>query len=191
MDIGHALKCIATGMPVMFTGGQPGCRAGEERLSYSKIDAPEVLTVWSEGFEPGRAMHVKYSQDGQNISPPIEWKGVPAGTEALALLVEDPDSPTPEPYVHWMVYNMEPGAHGLPEGYMGMSGPSEGKNSTWHSGYVGMAPPKGDLPHHYHFQLFALDRRLDLVSGTGRTTLLHAMKGHVIGKGRLVGMFSR
>jgi Raf kinase inhibitor-like YbhB/YbcL family protein len=191
MELGHTIKCLATGMPALLTGGQPGCRAGEERLSYTKIDAPEVLIVSSEAFESGAAMPKQYSQDGQNISPPIKWADVPEGTEALALLVEDPDAPTPEPYVHWMVYNMPPATHGLPEGYMGLGEPVEGKNSTLHSGYIGMAPPRGDLPHHYHFQLYALDQRLALDAGTGRSTLFHAMKGHVIGKGRLIGLFSR
>lgn len=199
MEIGHAVKCIATGMPALITGGKPGCRAGDERLAWFKpgmIGGVELL-VRSDAFENLSAMPSKYSADGQQISPPLSWSTVPEGARSLALVVEDPDAPTPNPFVHWLLYNIPADLRGLPEDVRheeiaaAARGAMQGKNSTLKIGWAGMAPPKGDTPHHYHFQLFALDRTVDLAPGAGRTALFDAMAGHVVGRGDLVGTYQR
>lgn len=199
MDIGHAVKCIATGMPALITGGKPGCRAGDERLAWFKpgMSANAELLVRSDAFENMSAIPSKYSADEQQISPPLSWSTVPEGTKSLALVVEDPDAPTPNPFVHWLLYNIPAELRGLPEDVRheeiaaAARGALQGKNSTLKIGWAGMAPPKGDTPHHYHFQLFALDRTLELAPGAGRTALFDAMAGHVIGRGDLVGTYRR
>lgn len=197
MELGHTLKCIALGMPAMFMGGKPGCRAGSERLSYMKLEAPDLITVASDAFDPNSDIPAMYSQDGYNTSPPLHWTGVPAETHSIALIVEDPDAPTPNPYVHWLAYNIFPETTRLPEGIINLEyieAPlimMQGKNSSLKPGFIGAAPPRGDSPHHYHFQLFALDIVLPILPGVGRGALLDAMKGHVLGKGELIGLFQR
>ena len=199
MDVGHAVKCVATGMPALITGGVPGCRAGNERLAWfqPELQSARELLVRSDAFDNRSAMPKKYSADGAAISPPLSWSTIPEGTKSLALVVEDPDAPTPNPFVHWLLYNIPPDLRGLPEDVRyeeiaaAARGAMQGKNSTLKIGWTGMAPPKGDTPHHYHFQLFALDRVLDLAPSAGRTALFEAMASHVIGRGDLVGTFQR
>lgn len=199
MDIGHAVKCVATGMPTMLTGGRPGCRAGDERLAWFKpgMSAGTELLVRSDAFQSMSPIPSKYSADGEQISPPLSWSTPPEGAKSLVLVVEDPDAPTPNPFVHWLLYNIPPELRGLAEDVRheeiaaAARGALQGKNSMLTIGWAGMAPPKGDTPHHYHFQLFALDRMLDLAPGAGRTNLFDAMAGHVMARGDLVGTYQR
>lgn len=199
MDIGHTVKRIVTGMPAIITGGKPGCRPGEERLAWSKpeLAATRELFVRSDAFEGLTSIPSKYSVDELGISPPLSWSTVPDGTKSIALVVEDPDAPTPDPFVHWLLYNVPADLRGLPEDVRheeiaaAARGAMQGKNSMLKLGWTGMAPPKGDTPHHYHFQLFALDSTLDLKPGAGRSALFEAMMGHVIGRGDLVGTYQR
>jgi hypothetical protein len=186
------------GMPALVFGGHPLCRAGDERLaSHGFADVPHVISVSSDLFGAGDPIPRKYTADGPNLSPRLTWHGTPATAQSLALIVEDPDAPTPNPFVHWLAYNIPGWVRGIPEGVPAleqMVQPVEllqGKNSTMKVGYTGCAPPKGDSPHHYHFQLFALDKVLDLSPGSGRSALLKAMKGHLIAKGELVGTYQR
>lgn len=199
MDFGHAVKCIATGMPALITGGKPGCRAGDERLAWFKpgLSGGIELFVRSDAFESMGAIPSRYSAEEQQISPPLSWSAPPAKTQSFALIVEDPDAPTPNPFVHWLLYQIPTELRGLPEDVRheeiaaAAQGSMQGKNSNLKIGWAGMAPPKGDTPHHYHFQLFALDRMLELSPGAGRTALFDAMAGHVIGRGQLVGTYQR
>ena len=197
MELGHTVKCLTIGMPAILFGGKPGCRAGDERLAWNTIEAPAILSVSSEMFDEGDRIQKRYTADGQNISPRVNWFGVPPSAKSLALLVEDPDAPTPNPYVHWIAYNMSPMVPGIGEAIPlndHIFQPLEmlqGKNSALKIGYTGCAPPKGDLAHHYHFQLFALDRMLEIGAGAGRSAFLKAIKGHVIAKGELVGTYQR
>jgi Raf kinase inhibitor-like YbhB/YbcL family protein len=199
MDIGHTLKSITMGMPTIFTGGQPPVRAGNERLAWASpnLAASQEVFVRSDAFENVGQIPAKFSVDGQDISPPLSWSRVPDGTQSLTLLVEDPDAPTPNPFVHWILYNLPPDLCGLPEDVRHENpaaaggGALQGKNSNLKIGWTGMAPPKGDTPHHYHFQLFALDKRLDLEPGAGRSAVIDAMAGHVIGRGEVVGTYQR
>ncbi|HEX4125600.1 MAG TPA: YbhB/YbcL family Raf kinase inhibitor-like protein [Tepidisphaeraceae bacterium] len=197
MNIGHTVKSIATGLPHLVTGGVPGERAGDGRLSGRQFSAAETMSISSSAFADGEMMPALYSADGQNISPPLAWTSIPAEAKSLVLIVEDPDAPTPNPFVHWLVYNMPATTRELPAAIPGeptLTMPvemSQGRNSALKIGYTGAAPPKGDTPHRYFFQLFALDRRLELIGGVGRSALLSAMKGHVTGKGVLVGTYQR
>jgi hypothetical protein len=184
-------------MPALVFGGQPRCRAGEERLASHQFDVPDTIAVSSDQFGSGDPIPLKHSADGQNISPALSWRGLPPDTQSIVLLAEDPDAPTPNPFVHWIAYNIPISAHGMPEAISHdeqMQQPipmRQGKNSGMKIGYTGCAPPKGDTPHHYHFQFFALDRMLDLNPAAGRSALLKAMKGRVLAKGELVGTYQR
>jgi Raf kinase inhibitor-like YbhB/YbcL family protein len=191
MNMSHAATGITTDISTSLSADKFGWRAGEERLSFRKFVAPEVISVASPAFTAGGAVPDKYGEDGQNISPPIKWWGVPQSAASVVLIVENPDAPTHEPYIHWIVYDIASTIRSLPEGYMGMGSPVQGKNSKSQTGYVGMASHRGNLPHHYHFQVYALARMLKLGGGAGYESVLSAMKAHVIGKGRLVGTFDR
>lgn len=197
MEFGHTVKCLTMGMPALLFGGHPACRAGDERLASRILSAPTTLSVASEMFGYGEEIQKKYTADGENISPALSWYGVPSAAKSLALLLEDPDAPTPNPFVHWIAFNIPAWVPGIPQAIPAnehLFQPVEmmqGKNSSLKIGYIGCAPPKGDSPHHYHFQLFALDRVLNLSPGAGRSALMNATKGHVLTMGELVGTYQR
>jgi hypothetical protein len=141
----------------------------------------------------------RFTADGAGVSPPLVWRDPPAGTACLALLVEDADSPTPQPLVHAVVWGLPPVAGTLEEG--GIATPAEvgsggegevGRNSYLRDGWLPPDPPTGHGEHRYVFQLIALDQAVAPPSGTlGRTALLEAIAGHVLAAGVLIGTYSR
>src|SRR5438309_4766726 len=161
--------------------------AGTLAAERPEMAKAQMMLVSSPAFSPGGPIALGYSAYGKSDIPPLSWSALPAGTQSLALIVEDPDASTPQPFVHWTAWNISPTAHGVPDG---LAGAVQGANGTGKPGWRGPHPSDGKL-HHYHFQLFALDRKLDLPASGGRDVLLAAMKGHVIGKGRLVGTFAK
>lgn len=175
-----------------------GLRAGIETTAYHAEfeGAPEAIRVASPAFGEGAAMPARFTQDGEKLSPPLAWSGIPAGTAALVLLVEDADSPTPKPIVHAIAWDLEPTSEGLAEGALaspGSTGTIEevGKNTFLKAGYLPPDPPTGHGPHRYLFQIYALNRRLGLEGTPGRGALLEAMHGHVLAKGALTGTYER
>lgn len=155
------------------------------------------LTVSSPAFAAGARIPKAHAHapEGRNVSPPLAWEGVPQGAHELALIVDDPDAPRAEPWVHWVVYGIPPSAGGLPEGASSGSGlpdgTRQGENDFDETGWGGPLPPPGHGTHHYHFKVYALDARLDLEPGASKDDLLRAMKGHVLAQGELVGTYSR
>jgi Raf kinase inhibitor-like YbhB/YbcL family protein len=165
-------------------------------MELPQTDGPLNLHVRSDAFEEGREIPDEYSADGRNVSPSVAWSGVPAGAQSIVVIVEDPDAPPPQtPFVHWLVYAIPPTVERLPQGIPKVKQPEQpagivqGLNSSGSVGWFGPKPPKGDPPHHYHFQVFALDRNLKLEPGVNRQQVLEAMSGHVVGKGQVVGLF--
>jgi Raf kinase inhibitor-like YbhB/YbcL family protein len=127
------------------------------------------------------------------VPPGLTWDEPPAGTRSLALLVEDPDAPTPEPFVHWLVANIDP-AHSrrmLSEGMRVIPGAALGRNTFGRIGYGGPEPPRGHGTHHYHFRLFAVDEPLSLLEGFSKEDLLKATRGHVLASGEVIGTYRR
>lgn len=156
------------------------------------------LKVTSSAFANGQLIPRRHTGDGEDLSPPLSWTGVPGQARSLALICDDPDAPSREPWVHWVIYNIPVSMTGLPQGVprqpqpAAVPGASQGRNS-WpsnHVGYRGPAPPPGK-PHHYHFQLYALDQTLGLAAGADKAALLKAMAGHVVGRGELMGVYQR
>lgn len=139
-----------------------------------------------------------YSPEGDNVSPPLAWNGVPPGTKELALIVDDPDAPRTEPWVHWVLYKIPPAAAEIPQNASQGTGllteprgPLEGKNDFDELGWGGPLPPKGHGTHHYYFKLYALDEELNVGEGAAKPDLLHAMEGHVLAEAEVVGTYSR
>ncbi len=164
------------------------------------IPAGREMRLTSTAFKNGEIIPEKYTAEGLDVSPPLEWAGLPEQTRELALICEDPDAPSVEPWVHWVIYKISPTLGGLPEGLPQDQelGPPinafQGKNS-WSGGrvigYRGPAPPAGHGTHHYHFTLFALDEPLEIEPGVDKNALLEAMHGKVIEKVELIGIFRR
>jgi Raf kinase inhibitor-like YbhB/YbcL family protein len=156
-----------------------------------------ALTLRSEAFTDGQATPRRYTGDGEDLSPPLSWSGLPAGTRELALIVDDPDAPRAEPWVHWVLAKIPADVGTLTEGLPRNPtldvplGAVQGKNSWGTDGYRGPAPPRGHGTHHYHFKLYALDAPLPVAQGTDKAGLLEALRGHVLGETELVGTYQR
>ena len=159
---------------------------------------PQKITVGSPTLVADQTMPRDYTPDGRNLSPPLTWSDLPAGTRQLAVICEDPDAGNPPPFVHWVIYNIPATANGLPENIpfepnvampSEISGAVQGLSGFRRPIYRGPAPPPGK-PHHYHFIVYALDRG-DLPAGLNRAELLDAIKGHVLGQGELVATYER
>ncbi len=147
----------------------------------------------------GEMMPRDHAPDGRNLSPPITWTNLPAGTTQIAVMCQDHGAGNPPPWVHWIIYNIPGTASGLPQGLpfdstqpmpTEIGGTVHGNNSWGLPMYRGPAPPQGSL-HHYHFVVYALDAELNLPPGLDRQELLDAIEGHVIGQGDLVPMYER
>lgn len=159
-----------------------------------------TIKLRSTAFKNGQRIPDEFTGDGADVSPALEWEGVPAGTRELALICDDPDAPQAEPWVHWVLYGLSPLVTSLPEGLPAgtrLSTPLamlQGRNS-WTSGrttgYRGPLPPKGHGTHHYHFKLYAVDAPLSLNPGIDKKALLQAMQGHILATGELIGTFAR
>ena len=158
------------------------------------------IKIHSTAFADGQAIPKQHTGDGQDLSPPLAWEGVPECAKELALICDDPDAPTAEPWVHWLLYKLPANVRELAAGISASSRLEspvqalQGRNS-WSSGrtigYRGPAPPPGHGVHHYQFKLYALDHELDLHAGIDKRTLLKALQGHVLAEGQLVGTYQR
>ncbi|HEX9294866.1 MAG TPA: YbhB/YbcL family Raf kinase inhibitor-like protein [Polyangiaceae bacterium] len=167
-------------------------RSSDSHLAIHKLGATPRLSFSSSAFPQGGPIPRRYAKDGENFSPPLSWGELPAGTLALALLCEDPDAPMPQPFVHWVVCCVPPTTTHVSEGVSELTPRFvQGKNSFGSRRYDGPAPPPGHGVHHYHFQLFALDRELTLGDTPDRGDLVDAMRGHVIAAGDVVGTYER
>ncbi|MBI4578189.1 MAG: YbhB/YbcL family Raf kinase inhibitor-like protein [Planctomycetes bacterium] len=156
-----------------------------------------TMTIESSGFAAGQPIPRKFTGDGSNVSPPLTWTAGPSGTQEYALIVDDPDAPTPQPWVHWVLYKLPAHTTSLPEGVApaervaSPGGALQGKNSWGRIGYGGPEPPRGHGVHHYHFKVYALDTSLELPPGIDKDRLLKAIEGHVLAQGELVGTYQR
>jgi hypothetical protein len=155
-----------------------------------------ALALTSTAFEPGGAIPAAYTCQGKNVSVPLAWSGVPAGTRSLALIVDDPDAPDPAApkmtWVHWVLYNIPPTATGLPgavEPKALPAGTLEGRNDWGRTGYGGPCPPVGR--HRYFFKLYALDVPLPDLGQPDKARLERAMQGHVLVQQQLVGTYAK
>ncbi|MGH2872341.1 MAG: YbhB/YbcL family Raf kinase inhibitor-like protein [Solirubrobacteraceae bacterium] len=152
-----------------------------------KLNVAE-LRLRSPAFEHHKRIPDRYSGDGEDLSPELQWTGVPEGTRAFAVVVHDPDAPLVDGFTHWVAYGLSGDARGVREG--GGDGLIQGLNSFGNTGYNGPAPPPDHGTHHYYFWVYALDEELALEPGLGRRALLETIEDHVIEQARLVGTFS-
>lgn len=151
------------------------------------------FTVKSTAFPNGGEIPKKYTCDDADLSPELTWDGVPAGTQSLALIADDPDAPMGT-WTHWLIWNIPAKATRLPEDAPKVNlldnGARQGGNDFKRVGYGGPCPPPGK-PHRYYFKLYALDARLDVKAGAVRSELEPAMKPHILSQAQWMGTYGR
>jgi len=155
------------------------------------------LLLHSPAFTSGKRVPKRHTGDGEDLSPPLTWTGVPTAAQELALIADDPDAPTAEPWIHWVIYKIPVATEGIVEGVPPVAQPRfpataiQGTNSWGSVGYRGPAPPRGHGVHRYFFKLYALDRCLDLPDGLDKSGLLERMEGHIVAHCELMGTYER
>lgn len=156
-----------------------------------------VILIQSSAFPAGGSIPEKYTCEGIDRSPPLDWNGVPSRSITLAIVMEDVDA---SGFMHWILFNFAPHIIALPEGipnipvltsypWLGHIG-THGNNDYGKLGYGGPCPTRGET-HRYVFRLYALDRVLDLPPGVSKIGFKKAVEGHVIAEGELMGMYGR
>ena len=178
---------------LMALVGLSGCGSEQEQPPEDSPDWAK-LELSSMAFSEGQPIPKKHTGEGADVSPPLSWSGLPEGTQELALICDDPDAPRGT-WVHWLIYGIPATATGLPEDLSGTDwregGMVEGTNSFGNNGYGGPMPPPGDGKHRYFFKLYALDSKLALEPGLDKQSLEKAIRGHILGKGELMGTYRR
>ena len=196
---------VASAMALIPFLGLTACNSGGTKTSPSAPAAHQKIELRSTAFAEGQPIPKKYTAEGKNVSPPLRWSKLPAGTKELALICDDPDAPSPknprpDPWVHWVIYRIPAAETGMPEGVARQdrldkpSGVFQGQNS-WpkgeNIGYLGPEPPPGSGTHRYFFKLYALDEELALEPGLDKASLRKVIEGHVLGEGHLMGTYQR
>jgi len=187
----------AAGYPIKGAGIKIDRTTITPAVTASQSEEAEMsLTITSSAFEPGGEIPARYTCDGEDVSPPLTWTGIPDGAQSLVLVVDDPDAPDPEAprmtWVHWVLYNLPPDAKGLPEAVTSDDlpvGTREGLNDWKRTGYGGPCPPIGR--HRYFHKLYALDQQLPDLGAATKTELEAAISGHILGMAELVGTCER
>ena len=150
------------------------------------------MEIKSTAFKEGEIIPRRYTCDNIDISPPLKWSQVPAGTKTFAIICDDPDAPMGT-WVHWVLFNLPENVLELPENVLKLevlkNGARQGKNDFGKIGYGGPCPPSGT--HRYYFKIYALDKKLDSKPGITKKELLKAMEGHMLAEGQLMGRYKR
>ncbi len=179
--VGHALEGVRAGLDKTFWADPAN-------------GAAETLQVTSEAFADGAAIPIRFTEDAAKTSPSLAWTGVSADAAAIAVVVEDPDSPTPAPFVHLLAL-IEVADAAFPEGAFLeeriADGVVVGHNSMRKLGWLPPDPPTGHGEHRYLFQVYALDHRPDLKAGAEKHDFERALRGHVIARGQMIGTYER
>jgi Raf kinase inhibitor-like YbhB/YbcL family protein len=169
-------------------------RAGHGKLAIATLGGDGVLNkggfrLTSPAFNDGEPLDPSFTADEEDaVAPPLEWTAPPPDAVELALIVEDPDSPTPEPFCHWLVWGLRAQQGKLLEGE---TPPRVGKNSFRNSEWLLPNPPTGHGPHDYVFQLFAVDSGIALMPGASRAELVEALEGHVVAAALITATYVR
>lgn len=150
------------------------------------------MKLKSQAFKSGEKIPKKFTGEGEDVSPQLEWTNVPDGTKSFVLICHDPDAPLVNPgtygFVHWVLYNIPGSVANLEEA---TNNYTEGVNDFQKEGYMGPMPPEGHGRHHYFFWILALNEELDIEPGLTLWQVLERIEKHVIGMNRLVGTYER
>ncbi|MDD5459873.1 MAG: YbhB/YbcL family Raf kinase inhibitor-like protein [Phycisphaerae bacterium] len=150
------------------------------------------IKITSSAFKRESMIPARFTCDGEDISPPLQWENLPQGTQTLAIIADDPDAPMGT-FVHWVLYNLPADvnelAEAVPAREMLENGAIQGKTDFGRVGYGGPCPPSGT--HRYFFKIYALDKKVDIVGNADKSRLIIAMQGHILGQGELMGKYKR
>ncbi len=182
--VGHALR---------------GQRAGLEKTAFQAVDlraGMASITVASLAFVDHAPIPARYTADGEGVSPPLHWTGVPASAASVVLIVEDADAPTPQPLVHAIVVDLPTGDGALAEGALPSAGHDAtdlkvGRNSYLQAAWLPPDPPPGHGVHRYAFQIFALERGATFGDRPGRDAVLDAIRARGLASGCVIGTYER
>ena len=148
------------------------------------------MKITSSAFSDGALIPIKYTCDGDDISPPLVWSDIPENTASFVLINDDPDAPVGT-WDHWILFNLEGKTTELAENVdlSKLAGVQLGRNSWRRNDYGGPCPPYGT--HRYFFKLYALDMKLDLPAGSSKQNIEKAMAGHILAEAELLGRYKR
>jgi len=183
-------------LPEAVGHAMQGVRPGFDKLVWADptlVAVPDVIRVTSPAFMAGGAIPARFTDDGEGLSPPIAWDGIPDNAAELLMIVEDADPPLPSPLVHAIVHRLPPMAGALAEGELsgGHLDVATGRNSYLKTGWLAPDPPTGHGAHHYVFQLYALGAPSDLGAHPGRSAVRDILEALAIARGRLIGTYAR
>ena len=183
-------------LPEALGQGLRARRAGMDRIVIqSKMPSLALLEVSSPAFENNSPIPVEYTADGDGVSPPLEWKGIPAQASSLVVVVEDADAPTARPLVHLIVVNLPARDGGLREGEIQRerleSGADTGRNSFLRVAWLPPDPPPGHGQHRYVFQVFAISGTMKFGDHPGRGAVVDVLRERAIAAGQLIGTYER
>jgi Raf kinase inhibitor-like YbhB/YbcL family protein len=151
------------------------------------------MELISSAFDHLGSIPSRHTCEGEDLSPPLAWRGAPEGTRSFVLIVDDPDAPDPSRpkrvWVHWLVYNLPATTHALPEGGRLPAGALTGRNDSHGTDWDSICPPIGR--HRYFFKLYALDAELPDLKMPTKAELEQAMHGHVLARAELMGTFQQ
>lgn len=206
MFSGIAKKVVRLLVAVFMVYGVSGCSSGDNDAEHSGTEPSTSqsengkesmgMEITSPAFGHNERIPVKYTGEGEDVSPELVFENVPDEAKELALICDDPDAPG-KTWVHWVIYKIPAETKGLPAGVKNSAtlpvppGAMQGVNSWGSLGYGGPHPPAGHGVHHYHFKLYALDRELDVKTHLEKEALLQAMEGHIIAQAELTGTYDR
>lgn len=183
-----ATVVIFLAVAITFYISRPGPESEVSPAPPLIVNDAKNMKIESPAFGANANIPAKFTCDGENISPPLAIRDVPAEAKALALIMDDPDAPVAGGFVHWVLFNFNTATSEIPENSV-PAGAAQGQNSAGRSSYTGPCPPSG--VHRYFFKLYALDSPLDLDSQAKREDVEKAMGGHIIAKAELIGLYQR
>ena len=186
---GAMALAMAAGAMLFACGG----KTSAARNAGLRKGAAMGFAIESPAWREGETIPVIFTCDGADVSPPLEWKSAPAGTQSFSLVAEDLDAPGGL-FTHWMIYNLPANTTSLAENQPRQkelgNGARQGRNSFGKIGFGGPCPPPGPA-HRYFFRLYALDAKLDLASGASRQEFDRAMAGHILAQTDYPGRYAR
>ncbi len=159
--------------------------------SKKEVKEYKKIILKSSVLKENEIIQEKYSCDGEDVSPHLQWESIPCGTKSFCIIMDDPDAPSGV-FTHWIIFNIPSNYMSLPENFPKLpeleNGIKQGKNDFNKIGYNGPCPPK-NLTHHYRFKIYALDIILNLNSGIKINELMKAIENHILGKGELICIY--
>ena len=189
------MKAVAIAAIMMFAvacAKQPAATTSTPPGTQATQSATPGIKLVSRAFTEGQTIPRQYTCDGINISPPLEWTGLPKSAKTIAIIADDPDAPAGT-WVHWVIFNLPADTLGMVENVPATEdvagGGLQGKNDFQKIGYGGPCPPSGT--HRYFFKIYALDGELPLKAGATKSEVEKASEGHIVGQAQLMGTYRR